>query len=120
MPIAAGEALFSLPAFRPLFAAQAVDYPMPDLLRVGGITPFHKAAHLAEAYSLPLACHLLPEISAQAVAAVPNGHIVEYTPWAWDLFQGCPTLHDGDLILGDAPGHGLTLNAAFAEHHAVR
>lgn len=120
IPIATGEALFSLPAFRPLFEARAVDFPMPDLLRVGGITPFVKLAHLAEAYGLPFANHLSPEISSQVVAAVPNGHIVEFNPWAWQLFQGCPTLDHGELVMSEEPGHGLTLDADFAERHALR
>jgi len=119
-PVATAEGLFSLTAFRPLFEACAVDVPMPDLARVGGITPFLKVAHLAEAFGLPLACHLLPEISAQVLAAVPNGLIVEQVPWAWSLFQGCPALEDGDLVLSARPGHGLALDEGFARHHALR
>lgn len=109
-PIATGETLFSLVAFRTLFEARAVDIPMPDLPRVGGITPFLKIAHLAEAFGLPLACHLMPEISAQVLTAVPNGLIVEYVPWAWRLFNGCPQIEKGQLIMSDRPGHGLELN----------
>jgi L-alanine-DL-glutamate epimerase-like enolase superfamily enzyme len=120
VPIAAGEALFGLAALRALFEARAVDFPMPDLLRVGGITPFLKAAHLAEAFGLPLASHLSPEISAQVVAAVPNGHIVEYNGWAWELFEGCPTLEHGELVLSETPGHGLKLDPDAAKQHAVR
>ena len=119
VPIAAGEALFGLAALRPLFEARAVDFPMPDLLRVGGITPFLKAAHLAEGFGLPLASHLSPEISAQVVAAVPNGHIVEYNGWAWELFSGCPTLEDGELVLSERPGHGLTLDPEVARRQRV-
>jgi L-alanine-DL-glutamate epimerase-like enolase superfamily enzyme len=119
VPIAAGEALFGLAALRPLFEARAVDFPMPDLLRVGGVTPFLKAAHLAEAFGLPLASHLSPEISAQVVAAVPNGHIVEYNGWAWELFQGCPTLEGGALVMNETPGHGLTLDPDWAKQHAL-
>jgi L-alanine-DL-glutamate epimerase-like enolase superfamily enzyme len=117
--IAAGEALYSLPAFRELFAARALDVPMPDLLRVGGITPFLKIAHLADAFGLPLANHLLPEISAQVVAAVPNGLIVEYVPWAWQLFAGCPTLENGELVMSERPGHGMELDEDFVKHHRV-
>jgi L-talarate/galactarate dehydratase len=119
VPIAAGEALFGLAALRPLFEERAVDFPMPDLLRVGGITPFLKAAHLAEAFGLPLASHLSPEISAQVLAAVPNGHIVEYNGWAWELFAGCPALEDGELVMSETPGHGLTLDADVARARAV-
>jgi len=118
-PIANGETLFSAGAFRALFEARAVDIPMPDLPRVGGITPFMKIAHMAEAFGLPLACHLLPEISAHAVAAVPNGLIVEYVPWGWQLFRNGPELQDGELVLGDRPGHGLELDGDFVKHHRL-
>src|SRR5439155_22361329 len=37
---------------------------------------------------------LLPEISSQVVAAVPNGLIVEYVPWAWKLFHAHGTYSD--------------------------
>ena len=119
-PIATGETLFSLAAFRALFEARAVDFPMPDLARVGGITPYLKIAHMAEAFGLPLACHLLPEISAQVVAAVPNGRIVEYVPWAWRLFRGCPELDHGELVMSERPGHGLELDADFLARHRIR
>jgi L-alanine-DL-glutamate epimerase-like enolase superfamily enzyme len=118
-PISNGETLWNLPSFRSVFEARVVDVPMPDLARVGGITPFLKVAYLAEAFGLPLACHLQPEISAHIVAAVPNGAIVEYVSWAESLFTGCPTLEDGDLVLSDTPGHGLTLNEKFAEQHRI-
>jgi L-alanine-DL-glutamate epimerase-like enolase superfamily enzyme len=118
--IASGEALYSLPAFRHLFEARASDVPMPDLVRVGGITPFLKIAHLAEAFGLPLACHLLPEISAQVVAAAPNGLIVEYVPWAWKLFDGCPRLERGELVMSDRPGHGMELDADFVAHYRAQ
>jgi L-alanine-DL-glutamate epimerase-like enolase superfamily enzyme len=90
---------------------------MPDMPRVGGITPYLKIAHTADAFGLPLACHLQPDISAHVVAAVPNGLIVEYVPWARQLFNGCPELENGDLVLSDRPGHGLELNADFVKHH---
>jgi L-alanine-DL-glutamate epimerase-like enolase superfamily enzyme len=116
-PIATGEVLTGLAAFRGLFEARAVDFPMPDLPRVGGITPYLKIAHLAEAFGLPLACHLLPEISVQVVAALPNGRILEYVPWAWRLFQTGPELQDGELVLSERPGHGLELDEDFVAHH---
>jgi L-alanine-DL-glutamate epimerase-like enolase superfamily enzyme len=118
-PVANGETLFSLSAFRTLFEARAVDYPMPDLARVGGITPFLKIAHLAESFNLPVACHLLPEISGQVVAAVPNGVIVEYVPFGEQVFQGCPEIRDGELHLSERPGTGMTLDEAFVKQHRL-
>jgi L-alanine-DL-glutamate epimerase-like enolase superfamily enzyme len=117
--ITAGEALYGSASFRELFEARAIDVAMPDLARVGGITPFLKIAHMAEAFGLPVACHLLPEISAQVVAAVPNGLIVEFVPWAWRLYGGCPTLEDSDLVLSERPGHGMELDADFVKAHRL-
>ena len=47
---------------------------MVDLLRVGGVTEWRKAAALAETFSVPVASHLLPEIAVHLVAArAPTG-----------------------------------------------
>jgi L-alanine-DL-glutamate epimerase-like enolase superfamily enzyme len=118
-PIATGETLFGHPAFEPLFEARAVDFPMPDLMRVGGITPFMKIAHMAEGFGLPICNHLMPEISAQLVAAVPNGRIVEFVPFAWKLFRGCPELDNGELVMSERAGTGLELDEDFAKSHAM-
>jgi L-alanine-DL-glutamate epimerase-like enolase superfamily enzyme len=118
-PIANGETLFGLAAFRVLFEARAVDYPMPDLARVGGITPFLKIAHMAEAFGLPVACHLLPEVSAQVVTAVPNGVIVEFVPFGKKLFHGFPEIENGEMVFSDRPGHGMELDADYVKAHRL-
>jgi L-talarate/galactarate dehydratase len=68
---------------------------------------------------LPLANHLIHEVSTHLVAAVPNGLIVEYVPWSSKVFQGCPELKDGELVLSDRPGHGLELDHDFVNKHRM-
>lgn len=118
-PVMAGETLYGYPPFRPLFESGAVDLVMPDIMRVGGITPYRKIAHMAEAFGIPCASHLMPEISAQVVAAVPNGLIVEYVAFAEKLFRNTPRLEGGDLVLSEQPGHGLELDETFAAAHRL-
>ena len=77
----------------------------------------HRATGLAVLFGVPLACHLLPEISSQLVAAVPNGLIVEYVPWGWRLFHGCPELDHGDLVMSERPGTGLELDEELVKLH---
>lgn len=118
-PVMAGETLFGYTPFRLLFEARAVDLVMPDIMRIGGVTPYRKIANLAEAFAIPCASHLMPEISAQVVASAPNGLLVEYVAFAEKLFRNCPRLDDGDLVLSELPGHGLELDEDFARAHRL-
>ena len=52
----------------------ASDYMMPDVMKIGGVTGWMRAAALAEAYSIPLSNHLWPEMSAQLMCAIPTAH----------------------------------------------
>ena len=75
---------------------------------------------MAEAFDVPVASHLLPELFAHLIAAIPNGLIVEGgLPWTEKLFTGHPELVDGHLVLSERPGHGLSLDEAFIRKHRV-
>lgn len=63
--LAAGENVHTWYRFRDLLAAGALDVVQPNVIRVGGITPFLSVAHLARSAGVELAPHLLPELSGQ-------------------------------------------------------
>jgi L-alanine-DL-glutamate epimerase-like enolase superfamily enzyme len=108
-PLAAGEYVYGLAPFAHLIERQSIDIVMIDLLRAGGLTPFMKAAHLAEANNLPVVSHLAPEILCHALAAVPNGLYLEHMPWSFGLFRELPVVENGQLVLPQKPGLGLEL-----------
>jgi len=112
VPIAAGEHLYHLEAFRALLEAQAVDVLILDLARVGGVTPWRKIAALAHAHGIPVCGHVVPEIQVHLLCAIPNGHLVEYVPRSAGILTSMPRLERGELVAPDAPGLGLELNAA--------
>lgn len=118
-PICAGEYHYGLEPLLRLIQTRAADILMVDLMRVGGITQFRKAAALADACGVPVVSHLLPEVFASLIAAVPNGLIVEGMPWTQGLFTGLPDLVDGRLVLSDRPGHGLALDESFLKAHSA-
>jgi L-talarate/galactarate dehydratase len=120
-PVCAGEYLYGLAPLRELIAQRSVDILMPDCLRVGGITGFMKAAHLAEAHNLPVVSHLATEILAHAVAACPNGLSVEHMPWSFPLFEEVPMIDPatGRLQLFDRPGFGLQLDEAALDRYSA-
>jgi L-talarate/galactarate dehydratase len=106
-PICGGELVYGIVPFRHMIEARSVDYVMIDLIRVGGITQWIKVAGMAEAFNLPVVSHVIPEIHAHLVAAVPNGLTVEYMGWMLQLFEGTAALENSELILSDRPGLGL-------------
>jgi L-talarate/galactarate dehydratase len=109
--LCAGENYHSLSPFRQLLERHGLDIVMLDPM-LGGLTQWLKAAHLAEAYGLPVVSHLATEVMAHAVAAIPNGLYVEYNPWAEPLFKEVPGREDGMIALSDRPGLGFELDDA--------
>ncbi|HTS52512.1 MAG TPA: mandelate racemase/muconate lactonizing enzyme family protein [Burkholderiales bacterium] len=118
-PVAGGEYVYGISAFRHMLEARSVDIVMIDLLRVGGIANWLKVAGMAEAFNLPVVSHLLPEIHVHLVAAVPNGLTVEYMPWMLNLFEEAPVAHNGQLTVPSRPGLGLAFDRDFVRRHAV-
>jgi L-alanine-DL-glutamate epimerase-like enolase superfamily enzyme len=120
-PICGGELVWGIVPFRHMIEARAVDYVMIDLARIGGITPWRKVAGMAEAFNLPVVSHVIPEIHAHLVAAIPNGLTVEYMGWMLKLFDGTAEFDGktGELVLPDRPGLGLDFNQATIDRYAV-
>ena len=52
IPIAVGESMYSLAQFREYLVREAASVVQVDVARIGGITPWLKVAHLAEAFGV--------------------------------------------------------------------
>ena len=119
IPIAAGEHLYHLDAFRTTLEARAVDIIILDLARVGGITPWRKIAALAQAHRVPVCGHVVPEIQIHLLCSIPHGHLVEYVPRSAGILKAMPRLEQGDLVAPQAPGLGLELDEAAVRRYTV-
>ena len=106
-PIAGGEYVWGLTPLRHMIEHKSVDILMVDLVRVGGVTQWMKAAGMAEAFNMPIVSHVMPEMLVHVVAAAPNGLTVEYMPWMLALYEETPAVQGGMLILPEKPGLGL-------------
>ena len=109
-PIAGGEYVWGIVPFRHMIEARSVDIVMIDLARVGGVTQWMKVAGMAEAFNLPVVSHVMPEMLLHMVAACPNGLTVEYMPWMVALYEETPAIENGELVLPQKPGLGLTFD----------
>ncbi|MEV0622395.1 mandelate racemase/muconate lactonizing enzyme family protein [Nonomuraea sp. NPDC050404] len=77
VPVAVGENVYTTYGFRDLLAAGACDVVQPNVVRVGGITPFLRIAELARTYDVPVYPHLLGEVSGQLALALPQPVMAE-------------------------------------------
>jgi mandelate racemase len=88
-PIQCGENWWGVLDFQHAIDAQASDYVMPDVMKIGGVTGWMRAATLAHARAIRVSNHLWPEISAQLLCATPAAHWLEYADW-WNAVLDQP------------------------------
>ncbi len=120
VPLSAGENLHTLAEFAQLIGARGIDFPEPDLTTCGGITPWMKVAHLAEANALPVTSHGAHDIHVHLLAAVPNAAYLEVHGWGLDAYMADPLeMRDGLAIAPERPGHGITWNWDALSAHRV-
>ncbi len=117
--VATGENSYLPQGFRTLVEARAADILMPDLQRVGGITGWQQVAAIADAWRLPLASHLFPELSVHVLAASPTAIFLEYMPWAQPLMAEKLAIRDGAVEVPTRLGLGLVFDEAAVERYAV-
>ncbi|PJE99588.1 mandelate racemase [Streptomyces carminius] len=126
LDIAAGEYGFTLPYFRRMLEAGAVDCLQADVTRCGGFTGFRAVAALCDAHGIGLSAHCAPQLSAHACAAAPRLRHLEYfhdhVRIEEALFDGVLAPGPGGALRPDRSrsGHGLTLRADRLERHRVR
>jgi L-alanine-DL-glutamate epimerase-like enolase superfamily enzyme len=107
IPVAVGESMYALGQFREYLEQGACSIVQPDVARIGGITPWIKVAHLAEAFCVPVCPHFLMELHVSLCAAVPNAAWVEYIPQLDDITHSRIRVDDGFAYPPDTPGLGI-------------
>jgi L-alanine-DL-glutamate epimerase-like enolase superfamily enzyme len=111
VPIATGENLRTLWDFKNLIAAEAISFVEPDVTNCGGVTPFLKIAHLAEAFHLPVTSHGAHDITVHLLAACPNATYLEAHGFGLDDYVEQPLqIREGRAIAPDRPGHGVVFD----------
>ena len=107
IPIAVGESMYSVGQFRDYLERGAASIVQVDVARVGGITPWLKVAHLAEAFNVAVCPHFLMELHVSLTAAIPNGRYVEHIPQLRAITTAEMAVEDGQAVAPSAPGLGI-------------
>jgi len=83
-----------------------------DVARIGGITPWMKVAHLAEAFNVSVCPHFLMELHVSLVCAIPNAPWLEYIPQLEGLTKTGMQIQNGQAFPSEKPGIGIDWDVA--------
>ena len=106
-PVQLGENFYGPRLLYQALLAGAGDYFMPDLMRIGGVSGWLRAAAITGAAGIPMSTHLYPEISAHLMRVTETAHWLEWQDWADPILSEPFQVKDGQLVVPDKPGHGI-------------
>lgn len=119
VPIAVGESLYSPGQFADYMQARACSIVQVDVGRVGGITPWLKVAHMAEAMNLAVCPHFLMELHVSLVCAIPNSWMLEYIPQLDPITETRLDIREGLAHPPETPGLGIGWDEAAIARQVV-
>ena len=109
-PVQLGENFYGPRALAQAAAAGAGDLVMPDLMRIGGVSGWLRAAAIAGAAGLPMSSHLYPEFSAHLLRVTESAHWLEWQDWGDAIVAEPFALANGQLAVPRRPGAGIDWN----------
>ncbi|HLK67960.1 MAG TPA: enolase C-terminal domain-like protein [Bryobacteraceae bacterium] len=109
-PIQCGENWWGTLDLRHAIQAGASDLIMPEVMKMGGVSAWLRAAALAETHRIPISNHLWPEISAQLLCTTSMAHWLEFVDW-WNAIVAQPLrIERGMAITEGTVGSGVEWN----------
>ncbi|MGH8603162.1 MAG: enolase C-terminal domain-like protein, partial [Gammaproteobacteria bacterium] len=97
--------------------AGACDYVMPDLMRIGGVTGWLRAAAIADAVGMDMSTPLYPEISSHLMRVTPTADWLEWQDWAHPVLAEPFKVVEGHIRIRDVPGNGLEWDEDAVARH---
>ena len=116
-PVQLGENFYGPRAMQQALAMQAGDYVMPDLMRIGGVTGWLRAAAIAGGAGIEMSSHLYPEFSAHLLRVTETAHWLEWQDWADPILAQPFKVANGMIEVPDRPGAGVEWNEDAVERH---
>jgi mandelate racemase len=106
-PVQLGENFYGPRGVYEAVRAGASDYVMPDLMRIGGVSGWVRAAPIAAAAGIQVSTHLYPETAAHLMRVTETAHWLEWQDWADPILQKPFAVKDGFVEVPDVPGIGI-------------
>jgi mandelate racemase len=118
-PVQLGENFYGPRDLLAAIRAGAGDYVMPDLMRIGGVSGWMRAAPIAAAAGIQISTHLYPEVAAHLMCASESAHWLEWQDWADPILKEPFPVKAGYVEVPDRPGCGIDWDVQAVRRYAV-
>lgn len=118
-PVQLGENFYGPRLLYQAILAGAGDYVMPDLMRIGGVSGWLRAAAIAGAAGIPMSTHLYPEVAAHLMRVTDTAHWLEWQDWGNPILAEPFEVKDGRIIVPDRPGQGIAWDEEAVAKFAI-
>jgi mandelate racemase len=100
--------------------AKASPFAMLDVMKIGGVTGWLRAAAYCAMRGVPVSSHLFPEFSSHLLAATPTSHWLEYQDWADPILAEPYRVKDGFIEMPERDGVGVSWNETVVSQYLVQ
>ena len=118
-PIQTGENLVDTFEMARAIAMRSLDFVMPDVQRIGGVSGWLRAAALAHANGVEMSSHLFPEFSVHLLGVTPTCHWLEFMDWAAPILEQPLAVKAGLARIPDRPGAGIQWDEAAVKRYSA-
>jgi len=118
VPVQTGENWWFPRDMQRAISANASDFVMIDLMKIGGVTGWMAAAAQADAASLPLSSHIFIEASSHMLPVTPTCDWLEYLDFAGAILESPYAVVNG-TVSARGPGLGIAWNENAIARYAV-
>jgi len=116
-PVQIGENFYGPRALYEAIRSGACDYVMPDLMRIGGVSGWLRAAPIAAAAGIQVSTHLYPEVAAHLMRVTETAHWLEWQDWADPILKRPFAVKESRLKIPNVPGVGIEWDEAAVERY---
>jgi mandelate racemase len=116
-PMQIGENFYGPRALYEAIRSGACDYVMPDLMRIGGVSGWLRAAPIAAAAGIQVSTHLYPQIAAHLMRVTETAHWLEWQDWADPIVTRPFVVKDSCLEIPNLPGVGIEWDEGAVERY---
>ncbi len=109
-PVQLGENFYGPRDLYKALRAGAGDYMMPDLMRIGGVSGWLRAAPIAASAGIQISTHLYPEVAAHLMRVTETAHWLEWQDWADPILRQPFTVKNSQIEIPEIAGIGIEWN----------